>query len=196
MRNIQKLFILAIILILTGCAAQQTSHNISTGNITDQEVRKLLNDFSEITKNDNALVKKVNSAKGFDKMSAMGNFLGLMKDKNALKTSIVNDMIKILKSTNDSNKRLNAWIGIGEVLKFIDLEKLKLLKGDTEQQVAYSIAGKYERMLLSASNPRDALGCVNCTFDNLKSVILELEGQEDAPEVKQITSSIVTKFNQ
>lgn len=196
MKKNQNLFVIAIMLILVGCAAQQASHNISTGNITDEEVRKLLNDFSEITKNDNALVKKVNSTKGVDKMSAMGNFLGLMKNKNALKTSIFNDMITIVKSSNDTSKRLNTWIAIGEILKFIDLEKLKLLKGDSEQQVAYSIAGIYERMLLSASNPKDALGYLNYTYDNLKSLLLELEGKEDAPEVKQIASSIETKFNQ
>ena len=44
-------------------------------------------------------------------------------------------------------------------------------------------------------NTRDALGYINYTYDNLKSLLLELEGQEDAPEVKQIVSSILTKFN-
>lgn len=126
-------------------------------------------------------------------MGVMGQVLPLLQQKNGLKTVIVKDLLAIMDSSENDAKRLEAWKGFNVILKGIDLEKLKQLKGETESDVANSIAAKYEGILFT-NKPKQALGYINMTYDMLKEKVSQVSGKETNDKVKTLSVSVMSQF--
>ncbi|MFZ5515484.1 MAG: hypothetical protein ACOY90_02525 [Candidatus Zhuqueibacterota bacterium] len=190
MVRIKQLFSIIITLLILGCASQQAGLKFSS---PDVDVHKKVNDFIDLTKNDQKLVRKIEKAKGFSAMGVMGEVLPLLQQKNGLKTVIVKDLLAIMDSSENDAKRMEAWKGFSVILKNIDLEKLKQLKGETESNVAYSIAAKYEGILFT-NKPKQAFGYINMTYDMLKEKVSQVSGKETNDEVKAQSILVMDKF--
>lgn len=185
-----QLFLISLVILSVGCASQQASLKFSS---PDVDVHKKVNDFIDLTKNDQKLVRKIEKAKGFSAMGVMGQVLPLLQQKNGLKTVIVKDLLAIMDSSENNAKRLEAWKGFNVILKGIDLEKLKQLKGETESDVAYSIAAKYEGILFT-NKPKQALGYINLTYDMLKNQLSQISSKETNDEVKTVAATVLSQF--
>lgn len=175
---------------LIGCASQQASLKFTS---TDVEVHEKVNDFIDLTTNDQKLVRKIEKAKGFSAIGVMGEVLPLLQQKNGLKTVIVNDLLNIMSTVEDNTKRLEAWKGFSVILKKIDLEKLKNIKGETEAEVARSIAAKYEGILFT-NKPREALGYINMTFAQLKENLSHINDKEMNADIKAVSATVLSLF--
>lgn len=191
MFRIKQLITIIITLLILGCASQQAGLKFSS---TDTVIHKKVNDFIDLTKNDQKLVRKVEKAKGFSAMGVMGEVLPLLQQKNGLKTVIVKDLLAIMDSSENDAKRMEAWKGFSVILKGIDLEKLKKLKGETESDVAYSIAAKYEGILFT-NKPKQALGYINMTYDMLKERLNQISGKETNADIKTFATTVLSQFN-
>lgn len=190
MFRIKQLITIIITLLILGCASQQAGLKFSSPDI---EIHKKVNNFIDLTKNDQKLVRKIEKAKGFSAMGVMGQVLPLLQQKNGLKTVIVKDLLAIMDSSENDAKRLEAWKGFNVILKGIDLEKLKQLKGETESDVANSIAAKYEGILFT-NKPKQALGYINMTYDMLKEKVSQVSGKETNDKVKTLSVSVMSQF--
>jgi len=190
MFRMRTLFSITLTLLILGCASQQAGLKFSS---TDTEIHKKVNDFIDLTKNDQKLVRKIEKAKGFSAMGVMGEVLPLLQQKNGLKTVIVKDLLAIMDLSENDAKRLEAWKGFSVILKGIDLEKLKQLKGETESDAAYSIAAKYDGILFT-NKPKQALGYINMTYAMLKERLSQISGKETNGEVKTSAANVLTLF--
>ncbi len=58
-------------------------------------------------------------------LSANTDYLKLMQNSKVLKPPIYNKLNEIINSSNDDQKKLDALVGINEIIKELDLDKLR-----------------------------------------------------------------------
>ena len=81
-------------------------------------------------------------------------------------------------------------MAIKNILQKVDLNKLKSLSGTDDQQVALSLAAKYERIIFT-NTPQKALGYINKTYSMVKNELVQLHKTEKTGEQKRISQTVI-----
>jgi hypothetical protein len=169
---------------------------IQLSQITDDSIKTIVKNFCKIDEISKIALLKTENFKGNFKeiVDTRTVFYTSMKGANVEKSKYLHQIIGIMEDNNTSkNKSLSACRGLEEMIKRIDLDKLKSVKGNSEEEVFKSIGEIYLSYFYNGAQ-KLALGYINNTYDQLKNSILKVFNNSKDDSIKEFSAKFLPLF--